>query len=61
MMRRREFITLVGGAVTWPLGVRAQQTTAKVRRLGVLMALAADDSESHVRLAALAQGLQQLG
>jgi putative ABC transport system substrate-binding protein len=59
-MKRREFITLLGGAaaVTWPLAARAQQPDG-VRRIGVLMASAADDSES--RIAAFLQGLQQLG
>jgi putative ABC transport system substrate-binding protein len=61
-MKRREFITLLGGAaaVTWPLAARAQQPDG-VRRIGVLMASAADDSESQARIAAFLQGLQQLG
>ena len=60
-MQRREFITLLGGAaVAWPLTARAQQPE-RIRRIGVLMALAADDAEGQARLAAFLQGLQQLG
>ena len=61
-MKRREFITLLGAAaaVAWPLAARAQQPD-RVRRIGVLMASAADDSESQARIAAFLQGLQQLG
>ena len=59
-MQRREFITLVGGAATMPLAARAQQPE-RVRRIGVLMGSAADDSESQARIAAFLQGLQQLG
>jgi putative ABC transport system substrate-binding protein len=60
-MRRREFITLLGGsAATWPLVARAQQPE-RMRRIGVLMASAADDSESQARIAGFLQGLQQLG
>ena len=59
-MKRREFITLVGGASAWPLAARAQQRE-RVRRIGVLMNLASDDAEGQARLAAFHQGLQQLG
>src|SRR5829696_5108849 len=60
-MRRREFILLLGGSVTgWPLVVRAQQPE-RMRRIGVLMASAADNSDSQARIAGLLQGLQQLG
>ena len=61
-MRRREFITLLGGSVTaaWPLAARAQQPE-RMRRIGVLAARSADDSEWEARMAAFRQGLQELG
>jgi ABC-type uncharacterized transport system substrate-binding protein len=59
-MRRREFITLLGGAAAWPLAARAQQPE-RMRRIGVLMNTAADDPESPVRLASFLHGMQQLG
>ena len=59
-MRRREFITLVGGAAVWPLAVRAQQTK-HMRRIGVLMPLPANDPEAQARVAVFLQGLQELG
>jgi putative ABC transport system substrate-binding protein len=60
-MRRRDFITLVGGsAVAWPLALRAQQA-GQMRRIGVLMPYARDDPEAQARIAAFLQGLQKLG
>ena len=60
-MKRRAFITLLGGAaIAWPLAARAQQPE-RMRRIGVLMNLASDDTEGQARLAAFHQGLQQLG
>ena len=58
-MRRREVVRLLGGAVAWPLAARAQQRE-QMRRIGVLMNLTADNPESPVRVAAFAQGLQEL-
>ena len=60
-LRRREFITLLGGAVAaWPMAARAQQGE-RMRRVGVLMHTAADEPESQARLAAFLQGLQEAG
>ena len=60
-MRRREFITLLGGAtVAWPLAARAQQPE-RMRRIGVMISLAESDPEAQANAAALREGLQQLG
>jgi putative tryptophan/tyrosine transport system substrate-binding protein len=59
-IKRRDFITLLGGAATWPFAALAQES-ARLRRIGVLMNLAADDAEGQARIAAFLQGLQQLG
>ena len=59
-MRRREFITLVGGAAAWPIAAQAQQRE-RMRRIAMLLPLVADDPESQARMAAFLQGLQQLG
>jgi putative ABC transport system substrate-binding protein len=60
-MRRREFITLLGGAAAiWPLAAGAQQPD-RVRRIGVLIALAESDPEAQTRAAAFRDGLQKLG
>ena len=60
-LKRREFITLLGGtAAAWPLAAGAQQAE-RMRRIGVLMNAAADDPEGQARIAAFHQGLQELG
>jgi putative tryptophan/tyrosine transport system substrate-binding protein len=58
-MRRREFITLLGGAAAWSSAARAQQSTAPL--VGVLMNRAANDQEGQARLAAFRQGLESHG
>ena len=60
-MRRREFITLLGGvSAAWPLAARAQQTE-RVRRIGVLMGYAESDLDAQAKVAAFRAGLQKLG
>jgi putative tryptophan/tyrosine transport system substrate-binding protein len=59
-VKRRDFITLLGGAAAWPLAVRAQQRE-RMRRVGVLTPFTADDAEGQARLTAFAQALQQAG
>ena len=60
-MKRRDFIMLLGGAAAaWPLAARAQQGE-RVRRIGVLHTIAANDADGQARNTAFLQGLQQLG
>ena len=59
-MIRREFITLFGGAATWPLAARAQPVE-RVRRVGVFMDLAENDREGQTRVAAFRDGMKALG
>jgi putative tryptophan/tyrosine transport system substrate-binding protein len=61
MIRRREFITLLGGAaVVWPIAARAQQPE-RMRRIGVLMGWRENDSDAQAWVAAFREGLQKLG
>src|SRR5262245_39485686 len=59
-LKRRDFLTLLGGATAWPLAARAQQPE-RMRRIGVMMAVPENDSEYQVFLAAFREGLQKLG
>src|SRR5262249_44529909 len=60
MMRRREFITLLGGASAWPLTARAQQRE-RTRLVGVLLPGTADDLQYEARVGAFLQGMQESG
>jgi len=60
VVKRREFIALVGGAASWPLTTRAQQT-GRVARVGALVNFESEDTQGRGRLSAFEQGLQQLG
>src|SRR5215831_3599396 len=60
-IRRRELVLVLGGIAAWPLAARAQPTTERVRRIGVLMSTTADDPEGQARIAAFHQGLQERG
>jgi len=59
-VRRREFITLLGGAAAWPLAARAQQP-AGMRRIGVLTAFADNDAEAQANITAFRQSLEKVG
>ena len=60
-LKRREFITLLGGAAAaWPLAARTQQTE-RMRRMGVLLTLAESDLEMKAWITAFQEGLQRLG
>src|SRR5262249_4113816 len=59
-IKRRNFITLLGGAAAWPLAARTQQGE-RMRRIGVLMSVAADGPDGQPRVAAFLNGLQKLG
>ena len=60
-MKRRDFITLIGGAAAVSSLVARAQQPAQVRRIGVLAPLPEGDLEGHARVAALREGLQDLG
>jgi putative ABC transport system substrate-binding protein len=59
-VKRREFVTLLGGAAAWPLAARAQQQD-RMRRIGVLMSASENDLEYQAFVAAFREGLQKLG
>src|SRR6516165_7416001 len=59
-MKRREFITLLGGATAWPIAARGQQGE-RMRRIGILTGSTAEDPDNKARLVAFEQALQQLG
>jgi putative tryptophan/tyrosine transport system substrate-binding protein len=60
MMRRRDVIAVIGSAAAWPLAARAQRGE-RMRRVGMLLTVSADDAEAQRRVTAFVQGLQDLG
>jgi len=61
-LKRRDFITLLGGAAAaWPLAARAQQQSQRIRSVGVLMAVAESDADVRAGVAMFQQSLQELG
>src|SRR5436305_15075743 len=60
-MKRREFMMLVGGAAAWPVGSSLAQQPERVRRIGVLNALAEGDPEASARHVALEKALKDMG
>ena len=61
MIRRREFIAGLGSAAAWPVVVLAQQPGGRMRRIGVLIPINADDLTGQSRITPFVQSLQQLG
>jgi putative ABC transport system substrate-binding protein len=59
-IRRRDFVTFIGGAAVWPIAARAQQP-GRMRRVGVLMAFDENDPEAKTYLLEFTQGLAELG
>jgi len=59
-MKRREFITVLGGAAAWPLTARAEQPES-LRRIGVVTAISADSHDARIRMATFRRELQQSG
>src|SRR4029077_13026120 len=59
-MRRRDFITLLGGAAAWPLAARAQQSE-RMRRIGMLLPAITNDDAFQDRIGSVLQGLQEAG
>ena len=60
-IRRRDFISLLGGAAAWPIAARAQQPAGGIKHLGVLMAFGTDDPELKAYLTGFRQGLEKRG
>jgi hypothetical protein len=59
-MKRRQFLGLAGGLLTWPRGAAAQQA-GRLRKIAVLQSIAEDDPAAQLRTSTLVQGLQELG